>query len=60
MSTCQMAAALRRLYAAIFLPVDEKHSKDHHHFPKIASLALMFALMSRQCAFTSALVVLSG
>ncbi len=62
MSTCQMDAARRQLYIAIFLSVDEKHSGDHHHFPKIAGdvLMLRFASMSCRCISTTTLLLLTA
>lgn len=57
-STCQMDVAARQLYIAIFLSVDEKRS-HHHHFSKIASSVLMFALMSHWCISTTILLPLN-
>lgn len=57
-STCQMDVAARQLYIAIFLSVDELHS-HHHHFSKIASSVLMFALMSHWCISTTILLPLN-
>lgn len=57
-STCQMDVADRQLYIAIFLSVDEKRS-HHHHFSKIASSVLMFALMSHWCISTTILLPLN-